>query len=213
MSNSEKVYRKIKELIFNGRIKPGERLVETELCEKFKISRTPVREALKRLSSEKFIKIVPNKGAQIAKLTLEEIIEIQEFRMLIETKCIAEYSENFTAKNIDQMIKLNEEMKNNIKNMDILRFVENNALFHSVFVNISKNKIIAQVFRDLQYRYNPHQYFTLTFPGALELSIKGHNNIIECFIKKDFKKAALKIREHYEDFLPIYKKIGEFNPW
>jgi DNA-binding GntR family transcriptional regulator len=209
MSNSEKVYRKIKQLIFSGQIKPGERLIETELCERFKTSRTPVREALKQLSSEKFVKIVPNKGAQVAKLTFEELEEVQEFRMLIETKCVTEFKDNFSKEDINQLIKLQNEMTNNIKDMNIQKFVENNALFHSVFVKVSNNNVLTDVFKDLQNRYNPHQYYTLTLPGALELSIKGHDDIIKCFVNKDFKGAAKKIRKHQEDFKPIYKKLRE----
>lgn len=106
MSTGDKVYNKIKKLIFTGKMKPGERLIEKELCEKFNTSRTLIRETLKRLSSEKFIKIVPNKGARVAGLSLQEIIEVQEFRVMIETKCVVEYSKNFTQKDIDNLQKL-----------------------------------------------------------------------------------------------------------
>lgn len=211
MSNSEKVYKEIKDLIFSGKMKPGERLIEKDLCEKFNTSRTPVREALSRLSSEKFIKIVPNKGAQVARLSLKEIEEVQEFRLLIETKCVKEYSKNIAKKDIDKMIHFQNEMKKNIEEMNIQKFVENNASFHSIFINISKNRIIKQIFEDLQNRVNPHQYYILTLPGTADLSIKGHEDIIECFIKNDFKGAAKSIQKHYDDFKPIYKKLNDLN--
>ena len=211
MSNSEKVYSKIKQLIFRGQIKPGERLIETELCEKFATSRTPVREALNRLSSEKFIKITPNKGAQVARMTLKEIEEVQEFRMLIETKCLAEFSGNISSDDTDELVRLHNEMKINIKEMDIYKFVENNALFHLIFIEISGNTVISQTVKDLQNRYYPHQYFTLTLPGVLDMSIQGHKEIVECFINKEFKQAMRSIRKHYEDFKSVYKKLGELN--
>jgi len=211
MSISEKVYKEIKQLIFTGKMKPGERLIEKELCDKFNTSRTLIRETLKRLSSEKFIKIVPNKGARVAGLSLIKIKEVQEFRVMIETRCVVDYSKNFTQKDIDNLTHFQNEMKKNIIEMDIQKFVKNNASFHSIFINVSRNSTIKQVFEDLQNRYNPHQYYTLTLPGIVDLSTKGHDEIIECFKKMDFEGAAQAIQKHHDDFKPVYKKLGELN--
>ena len=80
----EVVFDHLREAILSGELKPGERLMEITLAEQLGVSRTPVREAIRKLQKEKFVEMVPRKGAYVANLTAKDIIDVLEIRIILE---------------------------------------------------------------------------------------------------------------------------------
>lgn len=84
MSQTEEAYQKIRDAITYGQLKPGERLVETKICEIFKVGRTPLREALRQLQMEGYIDVFSNKGAVISKISIRDVEEIYNIVAILE---------------------------------------------------------------------------------------------------------------------------------
>src|SRR6056297_804513 len=95
------VYESLKESILNGSLKPGEKLMESRIAEDLGVSRTPVREAIRKLEKEKYVKMIPRKGAYVEDLTMEDILEVLEIRIVLEG-----LASKLAARNISDEMKL-----------------------------------------------------------------------------------------------------------
>jgi DNA-binding GntR family transcriptional regulator len=185
LSGMEKAYEAIQTMIFNGELKKGEKIVETELAKKFGISRTPLREAIRRLEQEKLIF-----NNQIANPTERDFQEIFEMRILMEKHAVVRAAQFFTTSDID-------ELKNYVKigyEGEFEEKMQANKLFHEKIIHSTKNKLMIEYFNQMQSIVSLIGITVLNYkrPGLID----EHNEIVDAIKLRDTVRAENLIEEH-----------------
>jgi DNA-binding GntR family transcriptional regulator len=193
------VYESLKESILNGSLKPGEKLMESRIAEDLGVSRTPVREAIRKLEKEKYVKMIPRKGAYVEDLTMEDILEVLEIRIVLEG-----LASKLAARNISDDMKL--KIQRNIENfdnasseLDRKELISLDEKFHHIIYQSSGNKKLNEIVRELQDQF---QRFRLSYFSELSNYMKlanSHNKLYEAIISGDEVAAEKYAKEHIEE--------------
>jgi DNA-binding GntR family transcriptional regulator len=192
------IYEKIRDDITFGYLAPGERLTEKKLSDLYKVSRSPIREALRQLESEGLISFERNKGIEVAKLTIRQVYEIFNIRGLLEGYAAQIAIARITEQDINYLEDLHKKMIKAVKTMDRDGWRNNNSLFHSFFRDKADSESLRHLILMLRRRTYPFQYMATNFPRYYEIYIGIHKTIIEACYKKDadLAKRTMEILLH-----------------
>jgi DNA-binding GntR family transcriptional regulator len=191
---SEDIAESIKTAIIKGKFKPGEKIPEGELAESMGISRTPLREAFRKLENEGFIQIIPRKGAVVTDIDAEEAINLYEIKSTLEGLAARLATANMKEKDISRLEKVNEELKELIDKNDLESFYRVHTRFHEGFVKSCGNKRLIQMISNLNDHFNRFGIISLTLPGQFENAIEQHTQIIEAFKTGDQDLVENKVK-------------------
>ncbi len=150
------VFNTLREAILCGKLSPGERLMEIKLAELLGVSRTPVREAIRKLELEGLVVMTPRKGAQVAKITKEDLVDVLEVRKVLESLAVELACELITSEDINNLRSNLEEFKVAIANGDLTQMAKKDESFHDIIYSITGNKRLVQILNNLReqmYRY------------------------------------------------------------
>jgi len=191
---SEDIAESIKTAIIKGKFKPGEKISEGDLAESMGISRTPLREAFRKLENEGFIQIIPRKGAVVADIDTEEAINLYEIKSTLEGLAARLAAGKMKEKAIGKLEKVNEELKELIDKNDLESFYRVHTRFHEGFVKLCGNKRLIQIISNLNDHFNRFGIISLTLPGQFEKAIEQHAEIIEAFKSGDQNLVEQKVK-------------------
>ena len=178
------VFNTLRQAILRGELKPGERLMEIQLANKLGVSRTPIREAIRKLELEGLVLMIPRKGAEVAEITEKNMRDVLEVRKALEELAVQLACEKITAEEIEEMKKAAEEFRMILKNKDITEIAEADVRFHDIIYMATDNQKLILLLNNLRYRV---EY--LKREEAHPQLIAEHAAIIE-YISKGEKKAA-----------------------
>jgi DNA-binding GntR family transcriptional regulator len=198
VSIREKVYNVIRNDILNGRISPGERMVETRLAKLINTSRTPVREALHMLEREGLLESTPRVGYTVKKLKWDEVEEICEIRKVNESLAALWAIQRITArqlKNLEKNIRLSE---NTVRQGNPRAFVELDAEFHEILARASGSKRLLELCQMLRRHMLRYRIESIFGKENVVRAISGHKKIMDCIQRKDLKGIDKAIRAHIE---------------
>lgn len=175
--------------IIKGHLKPGQKMVEAELCEKMGVSRSPLREAFRVLESKGFLVHEPRKGMHVTRVTLRELEDIYVIRANLES-----LATNLAVKNGDQQTladlkKLHEEMIKIGGEGDKETYHRLNLRFHEVLTEASLNERLVELIGDFVKQTNRYRIVVFTTPGKISDSIRNHEELIRSFEKGDAEEA------------------------
>lgn len=178
-------YKYIKQEILSENFLKNQIYSETKIAKQIGISRTPMRNALQRLSQEGFIDIIPSKGFQLHKFTYQEIIEIFQIRSAIEGFCTVLLTKNNTNTKAIETIKKLKEILNKqetllLNNGSIDEFAHFDTLFHATIVGFADNSEFNNMFNSLMYRIKSLAIDSLSYPGRMDDTLKEHYDILNC---------------------------------
>lgn len=191
---SEDIAESIKTAIIKGKFKPGEKISEGDLAESMGISRTPLREAFRKLENEGFIRIIPRKGAVVAALDAEEAINLYEIKSTLEGLAARLAATHMKEKDIGKLEKINNELKELIDKNDLESFYKVHTRFHEGFVKLCGNKRLIQMISNLNDHFNRFGIISLTLPGQFENAISQHAEIIAAFRTGDENLVEQKVK-------------------
>jgi DNA-binding GntR family transcriptional regulator len=191
---TNEVYKKIKNMMYYNEIVPGQKLIYQDLADKFKISATPVIQALKRLEYSNLVYYQENKGYFVGEITPNEVKELYDAREALEIKIVPSIIQNLTQKKLNQIKKAARTLKP--KDEDRRFLILNDARFHLDIAKNANNKVIQRlltgIFEEICLKYRP-EYMV---DERLKESIEEHRAILEAFEKKDAEKAIKEIIRH-----------------
>ncbi len=193
---SEDIAESIKKAIIRGKFKPGEKISEGELAESMGTSRTPLREAFRKLENEGFIEIIPRKGAVVTEIYPEEASDLYQIKSVLEGLAAKLAMSRITEKEIDKLEKINEDLKSLIDKNDIEMFYKTHQRFHEVFVKSCGNDRLIQMVRNLNDHFKRYGIVSLTLPGQFENATRQHAEIVEAFRQGDEKQVEAKVRKN-----------------
>jgi len=195
----EAAFEKIKEAIIKGHFKPGEKLVEQTLAQEMGVSRTPVREAIRRLEAEGFVVSIPRKGVVVSRADKEEIVQLYSIRAELEGLAARWAIENADE---DDMRKLDEaisRMEETAASGDLDGVVQSNALFHDAIAQASKSRILCTLLKTLQDNIQRFRFQSLHLPGRPVAALAEHKEIVAAIKEKKTEEADRLLKEHLQN--------------
>lgn len=209
---SQKVYRVLKTEIIKGSLKPGTKLLEGKIAKQMKVSRTPIREALRELAAEGFVKISPNQGVIVSNASIENIQEVLQIRGVLEGLAARLATKIISEEEIKELEKYQKQMEYYTNKDNSLAFSEIDAEFHELILNICGNNRLIQIRKNISDQANRYRIRSLSIPGRLKYSLKEHQEILEALKRKDSEQADRLSQKHIENVLAnilAHKKKGE----
>lgn len=190
----EKILETIRDAILKGSLKPGERVSEPELAERFGISRTPIREAFRQLESEGYLQVIPRKGAVVASLSERDIEEFYAIKIILEGFAAKMAAEKLSEKDIERLEAINDRLAQIAKEGDVKSFFRVHNEFHEVFIKAAGNEKLYDMINQLVMRFKRLRLASLSQPGRMEISVEEHRNMIQAFRDHDGEKADSLVR-------------------
>lgn len=198
------IYEYIRKMIFNGELKEGERLVEKDLAEKLKVSRTPVREALRKLETEGLVVHLPRKGVVVKGFSKEDVIEIYSIRKSLEALAISFTVQNITEKEIEKLKYLNERMKEAAEEEDVEKLFELLREFNKVLIESCRMPRLISLINTYREYLERFRVVTMSKKERKLLALKEHDEIIDAIIKRDANRAQSLVQEHLQGALEAF---------
>ncbi|MFZ5641457.1 MAG: GntR family transcriptional regulator [Bacillota bacterium] len=195
----EIVFEAIREAIINGTLKPGERLMEIQLAEEMGVSRTPVREAIRKLELEGFVVMIPRKGAYVAGLSMKDIADVFEIRAALEGLAAGLAAERITEEELEELERLLVKIGECIQSNDLNAVIEQDTEFHDVLFRATRNERLVQIVSNLREQIQRYRTASLSSPGRMKLALEEHKQIVEALSERDVEKAQQLAREHIEN--------------
>jgi DNA-binding GntR family transcriptional regulator len=208
---SEQLQNTLEDLIVSGVLKPGERLDEAELVERFKVSRTPVREALKALAGTGFVEMRKGQGVTVATISLPVLIEMFEMTAVMEGVCAKFAARRATPAQKQGLAEVHERLTEVLKSGDHARFFEVNQEFHDALYDASNTEYVAEQTRTLRKRVGVYRRYVTYQPGRMAATIGEHQRIIAAIERHDpqgaFDAAAAHVSLLGDDLVDLIAAI------
>lgn len=188
------VYQSIYELLLNGSLKPGDRLTEAKLAKRFGISRTPVREALRRLQTQGLLQHQPYRGMVVATLDPQAVTELYVMREVLEGTAAALAARHATEAEISVMKEMIARDRKNMEDAGSL--AQSNKLFHEAIQRAAHNRYLVQALNALQESMALLGPTSLAVTGRAKESLDQHQEVIAAIEKNDPQAAETAARDH-----------------
>ena len=185
------VFNTLRSAILTGKLEPGERLMEIALANKLGVSRTPIREAIRKLELEGLVIMTPRKGAEVARITEKDLQDVLEVRESLENLATELACERITGEEIEDLKIKNEAFREAVEKgkADFSELAELDVAFHDVIFNASKNSRLIQILSNLREQMYRYRLEYLKNPEYYNLLVKEHDLITDAVINKDKDKV------------------------
>ena len=198
------IYEALRQAIFEGELKAGDRLVEKDLAKKMNVSRTPVREALRKLETEGLVKHVPRKGVVVKGFKRSDIIEIYSIRKALEVLAITYTVENITDEEISKL-------KEKIEIMEILTYKGDTASlfnvsqeFNDILIKACRMPRLINLINTYLEYLEQFRRVTMKKKERKLKALEEHKQILQAIIDKDVEKAKALTEKHLQGALDAY---------
>lgn len=197
-SLAQEAYEVLQHMIVRGELPPGERLVEPALCERLGISRTPLREAIKRLANEGLIVLRRNRNAMVSRIDARELEHLFEVEAGIESLAVGLAAARMTNTELKKLETLQERLEQRLAKGDRDGYFEINQRIHTLLVAGAKNPILEETHRHLLGRLERARYLALNRIGRWQESAEEHRAILDALKARDAVRARLLLDEHIQ---------------
>ena len=205
----EIVYEQLKMQILTGTIVPGTRMMEVELADEMGVSRTPVREAIRKLEKEGLVTIEPRRGAYASSISVKDMVDTLEVRADLEGLAAAMAAERMTEEQTEELRRINQGYTEAIKNSDTEKIISFDEKFHRHIVACSGNKTLIQISETVQelalrFRYLYYDDFSRYANMPVE-----HKQIIEAILSGNADAARETADNHVKRLKEFVIREGE----
>jgi len=209
---SEQIADILREDIFSGKFHPGAKLKEKEISELMNVSRTPIREAFRILQSDGLVEISTNKGVQVINITEEDVVEVCELRMILETHCIKKIIKTFDEDDFLRMketIKKTEEM---LIKKDYFSYFTHSVNFHGYFMSLCQNERLNSAFLNARNSIRCAQMVLGKSQTFFRNAINLHKEILQSIKEKNLDRSVKLMRKHLQSNCEnMIKNIGKLD--
>lgn len=196
MALHQQVAEQLREMIISGKLAPGMRIGERELCDILHVSRTPMREALKLLATERLVEIRPNHGATVAPLIRQEINELFEAIAGLERLGAELAAVRMSRGDLERLRAHQKKIEAYNSDGDLLSYSNENRTYHLAIMNSSGNSILVELHKHLLRRADRARFMALGKSGRWASSIREHREILDFLQNRDGTAAGIALREH-----------------
>ena len=198
-SISDKIYNQLTKDILTGKLQKDSRLNEAKLTTKYKASRTPLRDAFRRLEADGLVEYIPNRGVFVKGLSQDEIKDMLETRAFLETKAVEWAIARFTEEDEEDLTAIFKHMEFYTKKGDVQKMIDINYAFHRLIYRASHDRILEKTLLNYQSYCDyccPPNYFAR---GFLRRTLEEHRQIYRALVSKDVDAAKKSMSAHMEN--------------
>ena len=192
----DQVAERVRSLIFDQQIGPGAFIDENVLAERWQISRTPLREALKVLAAEGLVELVPRRGCRVIEITETDADELFPIMALLEGRCALEATQHMVAADLRELQRLHDELERTAAAHDVDGYYKANHVFHSFVQRVANNRWLDRVTADLRKFVRMLRGRQLVFPDRIDASINEHRVLIAAMLARDGVRAERAMHDH-----------------
>jgi DNA-binding GntR family transcriptional regulator len=198
-SLSSTIYRQLEEMILAGKIKPGERINESQLATTLQVSRAPIREACRQLEKHGMVEVFANRGTFVRSIQSEEVEELYDIRAALEALAGEQAAKRVTPKARKELKAHFAAMERFVKEGSVVDYYEANADFHLAIIRISGNKSLAGIYDSICKRVHLFRKTSLSLPGRLGTSLGQHQEILAALLSGNGNQAGTILKHHVLD--------------
>lgn len=192
----EVVCETLRNAIVSGVLQPGERLMEIQVAEELGVSRTPVREAIRKLELEGFVVMIPRRGTYVSDLSIKDITEVFEVRTSLDVLAAGLAAERITEEELEQMERLLVEIGGYIEANDMDKIVEADSQFHDILYRASRNERLVGIINNLREQLTRFRSLSMSYPGRLKEMFGEHTRMVESLGQRNVALAQQFAGEH-----------------
>lgn len=208
----EQIVNLLRDMIVQGKLIPGERIAEPLLCKKLGVSRTPLREALKVLAAEQLVELLPNRGAIIARVSVEETAELFEVMGGLETVIGERIVKRATGAEFEELENIHAEILRCRRLENREQYTRVNVGFHSRLSTIAGNQALSIIYRDCQLRIARVRHLANLSETNWDEAVAEHETIMTAMRRRDGRELGNALRTHRmktsERFLQLLRTSG-----
>lgn len=197
----------IRDAIADGEFAANQRLIESDLSERFGASRGNVRTALVQLSSEGLVERMQNRGARVRAVSLAEAIEITEVRMALEGLCAAKATERLTDEDRERLRGIGAAMQDAVATGDLLGYSDLNRQLHALIRTLGGQATAQAILERLRGQNVRHQFRLAMLPGRAAVSLPQHLEMIDALCAGDPDAAEAAVRRHLQSVIDTLPAI------
>lgn len=193
------VFNTLRQAILRGELKPGERLMEIQLANKLGVSRTPIREAIRKLELEGLVLMIPRRGAEVAEITEKSLRDVLEVRGALEELAVKLACQKITDEQIQELRVAEKEFEMALSSGDVTVYAEADVKFHDVIYRATDNQRLIQLLfnlREQMYRYRVEYLKREEAHGTLLIE---HKKIIEAIASRDMEASVDAVCQHIDN--------------
>lgn len=205
----EIVYEQLKMQILTGKIAPGTRMMEVELADEMGVSRTPVREAIRKLEKEGLVTIEPRRGAYASDISVKDMVDTLEVREDLEGLAAALAASRMTEKEMEELRAITDGYSEAIQNSDTEKIIEYDEKFHKYIVACSENKTLIQLSETVQELALRFRYLYYDDFSRYENMPVEHKQIVDAIISGDAEAARRTADDHVKKLKEFVIREGE----
>jgi len=197
LNKTEIIYKKLLDDILKGGFYQGQRLIEKELIDRYKISKTPLREALIKLERIGLVQKNINRGFLIKRILRKDAEEIYELREIIDGFSVRKITENITEEKMQKIEKIIYDMELCIRDKKTDKYIELDKYFHTVLNKLSGNKRLIEIMQNLNYQISILLKTSIKLPErGINVSFSEHKMIFKAILNKNSIKAEELVKKH-----------------
>ena len=193
------VFNTLRQAILRGELKPGERLMEIQLANKLGVSRTPIREAIRKLELEGLVLMIPRKGAEVAEITEKSLRDVLEVRRALEELAVQLACEKITKEEIRELERVAKEFQQVVNSSDITEIAEVDVCFHDIIYTATDNQKLIQLLNNLREQMYRYRVEYLKRDGVFPQLIAEHEAIIRHIENNEKEKATEVMCRHIDN--------------
>lgn len=193
------VFNTLRQAILVGELKPGERLMELHLADRLGVSRTPVREAIRRLELEGLVTMIPRRGAEVAQITEKSMSDVLEVRRTLDALCAELACDRITEEDLMRLRKACDHFEQCVGTKDSKKIAQADVALHDIIVQATGNQRLIQMVHNLSEQMYRYRFEYIKDSSQHETLVKEHRIIYESIVKKDKDTAAAAAKLHIDN--------------
>lgn len=193
------VFNTLRQAILKGELAPGERLMEVNLAQKLGVSRTPVREAIRKLELEGLVMMIPRRGAEVARISEKNLRDVLEVRRGLEELAMELACARITENQIMELKKANVNFENSLTSNDVTAIAEADEHFHEIIYKATGNEKLIQVINNIKEQMYRYRLEYIKDSAKRHDLVAEHKEIVAALERQNLQEARTRMRKHIEN--------------
>ncbi len=193
------VFNTLRQAILTGELKPGERLMEIHLANRLGVSRTPIREAIRKLELEGLVTMIPRRGAEVAQITEKSMIDVLEVRRAVDALCAELACDRITKEGLELLGKACENFEHAVADGDVKKIAKADVELHDIILEATGNQRLIQLVNNLSEQMYRYRFEYIKDCSQHQRLVEEHRVIYESIRRKDKETASHAAKVHIDN--------------
>ena len=204
------VFKTLRQAILKGELEPGERLMEIQLAERLGVSRTPIREAIRKLELEGLVLMIPRRGAEVAKISEKNLRDVLEVRRSLEELAIDLACQRIQEEELETLREAQKEFAAAIAVGDAMEIAQTDEKFHEIIYSGTGNQKLMQILSNLREQMYRYRLEYIKDANKRLILLVEHEQILKALSLRHVQEARLAVREHIDNQeITVLKNLKE----